>query len=228
MWVPALPADFNDCLCHSWRYLNTFKTRRMFRNPAAPGKHWEQPGLAHLLTWKTTTHAPGTWLVFVAEIHRKKKGKKKKSSDSKLGVASGRESRKKHLQGEQLGRGVSKGVACNSQLHKELSSAWQKPRGQCLCLCFREGGWKLGREKGSFCSLFSWGEIPLEEPEGNPTQTSTNEIKTLQNEPWNTNTAKSLLTRAPRSTTTGADGLVAALCPQAFPQPMHLRVCLFG
>lgn len=196
MWLPALPTDFSACLCHSWSCLNTLKTGSTSRIPVAPGKHWEQPGWARLLTWKTSTCAPGTWLVFVPEIHRPKKiiwHQAWHSCRARI--------RERHLQGAELGTGVSGGVGCDSQLQAELSSAWQKHRGQCLCPCSPLGGWKLGREKESFCSLLSQGEIPGEEAEGNATQTSTNDTKTLQNEPWNTNTAKSLPSRAPRGTT---------------------------
>lgn len=144
MWVPALPADFSGCLCHSWSYLNTLKTGSTFRIPVAPGKHWEQPGWTQFLTWKTSTCAPGTWLVFVPETHRQKKPKK--SSGTKPGIAAGPESRERHLQGTELGRGVSWGVGWDSQLQAELFLAWQKHRGQCLCPCSLKGGWKLGRE----------------------------------------------------------------------------------
>lgn len=71
MRVPALPADFNDCLCH-------IKNKDHVQDPCSPTEVWEQPGWTQLLTWKTSTCAPGTWLVFVPDIHRQKKFKKPK------------------------------------------------------------------------------------------------------------------------------------------------------
>lgn len=125
-------------------------------------------------------------LLSLFQISTGKKIKKIKISGTKPGVASGPESREKHLQGAELGRGVSGGVGCNSSSRLScLQPGRSTEENSCVPVFQREVRNREGRK-----------EIPGEEPEGNPTQTSPKEIKTLQDELWNTNTAKSLPTRA--------------------------------
>lgn len=194
----------------------------MFRNPVAPGRHWEQPSSAQLLTWKTSTCAPGTWLVFVAKIHREKK-------------------KKNHLAASLVylqGRNPGKNIFREQNWEEEFLGEWDvilSSRQSCLQpgrspednACVPGGGvgnWEGRKEVSSPSSPREkfLGKIQkgiLQKPV---------RLKTLQNEPWNTNTAKSLPTRAPHGTTIGADGLVAALYPKLSLSPCTFEFVYLG